>query len=190
MRPPSRHSSGSWALGARERATFSDDFRLRGDTPPTPTARQRSTSPLEPTIQHWAEAGSTKPVRPETARTPGCVAFAETARLTGTRAVSRNPIAVQGEAKMNKNDLVSHVAAETSATRATSERMVGAVFSAIGDALARDEPVAIAGFGQFVIRDRAARQGRNPQTGEPVAVAASKVPSFKAAKALRDSVNG
>ena len=120
----------------------------------------------------------------------GCVAFPDTARLTGTRAVSRNPIAVQGEAKMNKNELVSHVAAETSATRATAERMVGAVFSAIGDALARDEPVAIAGFGQFVIRDRAARQGRNPQTGEPVAIAASKVPSFKAAKALRDAVNG
>ena len=100
------------------------------------------------------------------------------------------PIAVQGEAKMNKNELVSHVAAETSATRATAERMVGAVFSAIGDALARDEPVAIAGFGQFVIRDRAARQGRNPQTGEPVAIAASKVPSFKAAKALRDAVSG
>ena len=64
---------------------------------------------------------------------------------------------------MNKNELVSHVAAETSATRATAEHMVGAVFSAIGDALARDEPVAIT---------------------------ASKVPSFKAAKALRDAVNG
>ena len=85
--------------------------------------------------------------------------------LTGTRAVSRNPIAVQKEAKMNKNDLVSHVAAETSATRVAAERMVGAVFSAIADALARDEPVAIAGFGQFVIRGRAARRGRNPQTG-------------------------
>ena len=91
---------------------------------------------------------------------------------------------------MNKNDLVSHVAAETSATRATAERMVGAVFSAVGDALARDEPVAIAGFGKFVIRDRAAGRGRNPKTGEPVAIAASNVPSFKAAKALRDAVNG
>ena len=55
----------------------------------------------------------------------GCVAFLDTARSTGTRAVSRNPIAVQGEAKMNKNELVSHVAAETSATRASAERMVG-----------------------------------------------------------------
>ena len=91
---------------------------------------------------------------------------------------------------MNKAELASHVAAETSATRAAAERMVGAVFSAIGDALARDEPVAIAGFGKFAVRSRAARTGRNPQTGEPVDIAASKVPSFKAAKALRDAVDG
>ena len=67
---------------------------------------------------------------------------------------------------MNKNDLASQVAAETSATRATAERMIGAVFAAIGDALARDEPVAIAGFGTFFTRTRALRRGRNPQTGE------------------------
>ena len=187
---PSRHSSRYGLCGARRRATFSGDFRHRGDTRPPPPVPWRSTSPPEPTIQGWAETGFAKPGRPETARTTGCVAFPDTARLTGTRAVSRNPIAVQGEAKMNKNDLVSHVAAETSATRATAERTVGAVFSAIGDALARDEPVAIAGFGKFDIRGRAARRGRNPKTGEPVAIAASRVPSFKAAKALRDAVNG
>jgi len=90
---------------------------------------------------------------------------------------------------MNKAELVSHVAVETSNTSAAAERMVGAVFSAIVDALARDEPVAIAGFGKFVVRGRAARQGRNPRTGEPVAVLASKVPSFTPAKALRDAVN-
>ena len=90
---------------------------------------------------------------------------------------------------MNKAELASHVAAETSVTRADAERMVEAMFSAIGDALARDEPVAIAGFGKFAVRSRAARSGRNPQTGEPVAIAASKAPSFKAAKALRDAVN-
>ena len=64
---------------------------------------------------------------------------------------------------MNRNDLVSHVAAEMSVTRVGAERMVVAVFSAIGDALARDEPVTIAGFGKFVMRSRAGRQGRNPQ---------------------------
>ena len=90
---------------------------------------------------------------------------------------------------MTKADLVSHVAAETSTTRAAAERMVGAVFSAIADALARDEPVAIAGFGKFAVRDRAAREGRNPRTGEPVAVPASKVPAFKPGKTLRDAVN-
>ena len=78
---------------------------------------------------------------------------------------------------MNKAELVSHVAAETSTIRAAAERMVRAVFSAIADALARDEPVAIPGFGKFAVRSRAARQGRNPRTGEPVAVSASKMPS-------------
>ena len=91
---------------------------------------------------------------------------------------------------MNKAELVTHVATEASVTRATAERLVGAVFSAIADALAREEPVAIAGFGTFATRSRAARRGRNPGTGEPVAVPASTVPSFKAAKALREAVNG
>ena len=91
---------------------------------------------------------------------------------------------------MNKAELVTHVANEASVTRATTERLVGAVFSAIADALAREEPVAIAGFGTFATRSRAARRGRNPRTGEPVAVPASTVPSFKAAKALREAVNG
>ena len=90
---------------------------------------------------------------------------------------------------MTKAELVSHVAAETSTISAAAERVVGAVFDAIADALARDEPVAIARFGKFAVRGRASRQGRNPRTGEPVSVPASKVPSLKPAKALRDAVN-
>ena len=90
---------------------------------------------------------------------------------------------------MNKAELTAHVAAETSVTRATADSLVGAVFSAIADALARDETVAIAGFGKFELRSRPARTGRNPRTGEPVAIAASRAPSFKPAKALRDAVN-
>ena len=99
---------------------------------------------------------------------------------------------------MNRKDLAAHLAAETDLTAAAAEtdltaaaaeRMVAAVFSAIADALARKEPVAIAGFGKFDVRSRPARTGRNPQTGEPVAIAASRVPSFKPAKALRDAVN-
>lgn len=91
---------------------------------------------------------------------------------------------------MNKAELVTLVASEASVTKVTAERMVGAVFSAIVDALAREEPVAIAGFGTFATRSRATRRARNPRTGEPVAVPASTVPSFKAAKALREAVNG
>jgi len=133
--------------------------------------------------------GSSTPVRPERSCTAGCVAFSDAARLMWTRFILRSPTAAQGNDNMTKAELVSHVAAETSTTRAAAERMVGAVFTAIADALARDEPVAIAGFGKFVVRGRAARQGRNPRTGEPVAVSASKVPSFKPAKTLRDAIN-
>ena len=91
---------------------------------------------------------------------------------------------------MNKTELVSHVATETSATKATAERMVGVVFSAIGDALARDEPAAIAGFGTFFTRTRAPRRGPNPRTGESLDIAASTTPAFKASKKLRDTVGG
>ena len=124
----------------------------------------------------------------EHSRTAGCVPFPDPARLICTRPILRSPTAARGKDNMNKADLVSH-ATETSTTRAAAERMVGAVFSAIADALARDEPVANAGFGKFAVRSRAARQGRNPRTGEPVVVPASKVPSFKPAKAFRDAVN-
>ena len=95
-----------------------------------------------------------------------------------------------GEDPKTKSELVSHVAAGTSVTGADAERLVGAVFSTIADTLARDEPVAIAGFGKFATRSRAARTDRNPRTGEPVAVPASRAASFEPAKALRDEVNG
>ncbi len=90
---------------------------------------------------------------------------------------------------MNKSELTARVAAEASLDNATANRAVAAVFSAITDALAHDDTVAIAGFGRFSTRARAARQARNPATGESIAVAASKAPSFKAGKALRDAVN-
>ena len=90
---------------------------------------------------------------------------------------------------MNKAELVSHDTAETSTTKAAAKRMVGAAFSAIGDPLARDETVEIAASGKFATRRRPARQGRYPRTGEPVSVPASRVPSFKPVKALRDAVD-
>ena len=89
---------------------------------------------------------------------------------------------------MKKSELSSHVATQASLSKAQAESVVDAVFSAIGEALARDESVVIPGFGTFTTKTRAARQGRNPRTGETLAIAASRAPSFKAGKALRDAV--
>ena len=91
---------------------------------------------------------------------------------------------------MNKSELSSRVAADASLSKAAADTVIDAVFSTISDALANGETVAIAGFGTFSTRARAARQGRNPQTGEPLTIAASKAPAFKAGKPLRDSVGG
>ena len=89
---------------------------------------------------------------------------------------------------MTRTELSARVAA-TSLSKADAAAAAGAVFSTIADALARGETVTVAGFGKFATRDRAARTGRNPRTGEAVAIAASRVPGFKAGKALRDAVN-
>ena len=91
---------------------------------------------------------------------------------------------------MKKSELSSHVANETSLPKAQAAVVVDAVFSALSDALARDESVVIPGFGTFSTKSRAARQGRNPRTGESIAIAPSKAPSFKAGKTLRDAVHG
>ena len=90
---------------------------------------------------------------------------------------------------MNKSDIVSRVAAQSSLSRAAADSVVNAVFTAICDGLAKDEAVAIAGFGTFSIKQRPARSGRNPRTGEPITIAASAVPAFKASNALRDAVS-
>ena len=89
---------------------------------------------------------------------------------------------------MKKTDLVAHLAAETSMSKAAAAGAVDAVFAGIGDALARGESVAIAGFGSFSVKSRGARQGRNPRTGVAITIAAPKAPSFKAGKTLRDAV--
>ena len=91
---------------------------------------------------------------------------------------------------MNKSDLSSRVANQASLSKVQGGDVVDAVFSAIADALARDESVAIPGFGTFSTKTREARQGRNPRTGESIAIAASKAPSFKAGKTLRDAMRG
>ena len=84
---------------------------------------------------------------------------------------------------MNRNELIAQLAAETSTTRAAVERLAGAVFSAIGDALARGEPTAIAGFGTFAVRSRAARRRRNPR--EPESPSTSPPPGRRRSRPRR-----
>ena len=90
---------------------------------------------------------------------------------------------------MNKSEIVGEVAARTGLSRTEAGGAVDAVFEAVAEALGRREEVRIAGFGQFATRSRPARTARNPRTGEPVAVGASTAPTFKPARALRETVN-
>ena len=91
---------------------------------------------------------------------------------------------------MNKTDLVRHVADEAGMTRAAAGAAVDAMLSGVAGSLSRGEAVTLPGFGTFLTRDRPARTGRNPRTGESVEIAASTVPAFKPGKPLRDAVNG
>ena len=90
---------------------------------------------------------------------------------------------------MKKSDIAAHVADKTMVLKADAGAAVNAVLGVITEGLARGESVSIAGFGTFSVKDRPARQGRNPRTGEAISIAASKVPSFKAGKGLRDAVS-
>lgn len=88
----------------------------------------------------------------------------------------------------NKAELVSEVAAKTDLTKKEVAAAVDAIFSSIQEDLAKGEKVQLIGFGNFEVRERAARKGRNPQTGKEIKIAASKVPAFKAGKALKEAV--
>jgi DNA-binding protein HU-beta len=90
---------------------------------------------------------------------------------------------------MNKNDLVQAVADEANLSKADAGRAIDAVVSAIGNTLKQGGSVSLVGFGTFLVRERAARTGRNPRTGEEITIAAAKNPVFKAGKALKDAVN-
>ena len=90
---------------------------------------------------------------------------------------------------MKKSEVVGDVAARTGLSRTDAAAAVDAVFEAVTEALRRHEDVRIGGFGQFATRARPARTARNPRTGAPVAVEASTAPTFKPARALRDTVN-
>ena len=88
----------------------------------------------------------------------------------------------------NKQDLIAEVAAKTGLTKKDSEKAVNAFGEVVTDFLAKGEKVQLIGFGTFETRERAAREGRNPQTGEAIKIAATVVPAFKAGKALKDAV--
>lgn len=89
---------------------------------------------------------------------------------------------------MNKTDLVNAVAEKTELSKKDAGKAVDAVFQTIMDSLSEGERVQIIGFGNFEVRTRKARKGRNPQTGEEIQIPETKVPAFKAGKALRDAV--
>lgn len=90
---------------------------------------------------------------------------------------------------MNKGDLIDVVADDAGLSKADATRAVDAVIGAVTKALKSDQQVSLIGFGTFVVKKRAARQGRNPRTGETIQIAASNVPGFKAGKAPKDAVN-
>ena len=89
---------------------------------------------------------------------------------------------------MNKTELIAAVAEKTDLSKIDADAAVSAVLGAITDALKAGDKIQLVGFGTFEVRNRAAKQGRNPRTGETMTVPASKVPAFKAGKALKDAV--
>ncbi|MFO1507092.1 MAG: HU family DNA-binding protein [Lysobacterales bacterium] len=90
---------------------------------------------------------------------------------------------------MNKADFIAAVADAADMTKADADRAVEAMFKVVKKALKSGDNVSLVGFGTYQVRKRAARTGRNPRTGATIKIKASKVPSFKAGKALKDAVN-
>jgi len=90
---------------------------------------------------------------------------------------------------VNKAELIDAIAASADIPKAAAGRALDAMVSSVTDALKQDDQVVLVGFGTFSVKDRAARTGRNPRTGEPIEIKAAKIPSFKAGKALKDAVN-
>lgn len=93
-------------------------------------------------------------------------------------------------ATINKAELTKQVADATKMKKSEAEAAINAVFKSIENSLANGEKVQLIGFGSFEVRQRAARKGRNPQTGAEIDIPASNVPAFKAGKALKDAVKG
>ena len=89
---------------------------------------------------------------------------------------------------MNKTELIAAVAEKTGLTKKDAERVVNATFEAMTASLVKGEKVSVSGFGNFEVKTREARVGRNPRTKETIQIPATRLPGFKAAKALKDAV--
>jgi DNA-binding protein HU-beta len=90
---------------------------------------------------------------------------------------------------VNKSELIEAIAASADIPKAAASRALDAMVDSVTDSLKKGDSVSLVGFGTFAVKERAARTGRNPQSGQPIQISAAKVPSFKAGKALKDSVN-
>ena len=90
---------------------------------------------------------------------------------------------------MNKTELVAAIAEQTELSKKDAEKALKAFTDIVADELKKGEKVQLVGFGTFEVSERAAREGRNPQSGEPMKIAACKAPKFKAGKALKDMIN-
>ncbi len=90
---------------------------------------------------------------------------------------------------MNKTELVDHIADAADISKASAGRALDAVLDSVTNALKESEQVALVGFGTFAVKERPARTGRNPKTGEPIQISASRVASFKPGKALKEAIN-
>lgn len=91
---------------------------------------------------------------------------------------------------MNKTELIGKVAEVSGMTKKDTEKVINAFIDVVEGALAQGDTVAILGFGTFLARERPAREGRNPRTGDPIQIPAAKVPVFRPGRTLRESVTG
>lgn len=94
-----------------------------------------------------------------------------------------------GDLKMNKGQLIDNIAESADISKAAAGRVLDAFIDSVTTALVEGDSVSLIGFGAFSVKERAARTGRNPQTNEPIEIAAAKVPAFKAGKSLKDAIN-
>ncbi|HGJ5881349.1 MAG TPA: HU family DNA-binding protein [Arsenophonus nasoniae] len=90
---------------------------------------------------------------------------------------------------MNKTELINQIAEKAGLTKKDSEKALNALIETVTEALKAGDEVQLVGFGSFQVKQRAAREGRNPQTGKVIQIAAANVPSFKAGKTLKEAVN-